>query len=48
MATGTVAVEIERSISLLSAGMGSVSDVDTDFVAAVVLRGAGGVVGLFR
>ena len=46
MATDTVAVETARSTSLLSARMGSASDVDADVGAAVMLRGGGGVVGL--
>ena len=46
MATGTVAVKTARSTSLLSAGMGSASDVDVDVGEAVMIRGGGGVVGL--
>ena len=46
MVTGTVAVETERSASLLSAGMRSASYVDTDVGAAVILRSGGCVVGL--
>ena len=46
MATCTIAVEASRSTYLLSAGMGSTSDVDTGMGANVMLMGGGGIVGL--
>ena len=46
MVTSAVAVKTARSTSLLSAGMGSASDVDADVGAAVMIRGGEGVMGL--
>ena len=41
MVIGTVAVETERSTSLLSAWIGSASDSDIEVGATVMLRGRG-------
>ena len=48
MATITISAEIERSTYLLSAGMGSASNVDGDVGTAMIIRGGGGVVGLVQ
>ena len=45
MVTGTVAVETARSMSLLSAGMGSASEIGVYMGADVIIRGGGRVVG---
>ena len=48
MATGNVAVETLMRTSLFVAGVGSALNVDRDVDAAVIIRGGGGVVGLFH
>ena len=48
MVTGTIVVEIERSTSLLSVGMGSASDIEAYVDADVMLRGRGSVMGVVQ
>ena len=48
MSTCTIAVKTMTSTSLLPVGMRSASDIDSNVGADVMLRGGGGIMGLFH